>query len=448
VPILEQVLQTESFLEMARHDAFYSAAFQVLHLLATNEELHPLLGPLENQPAGHSLAQLAREIRPRVVRLLRNMACPDGSAESAESKGNGKGNGKGKGKGKEAISVAQTSASATATATATICAKGSSKDGSKHESDEDLMQVFHRVLSEVIQTTLPAISEGVATPRSAGVGSWMAASGETLDSCSIDMRPNLSPVQTAAGIGLAAAAVASPGGDLSSQETRRSLEELYKLTMRPLVYGEKGEAGEGRTGTEGEGEGEGGGVDAGGTDDLKGFSFNVRTLTATGGNSRKRARRLAQELSDLISSLPLSLGSSVWVRSLDGRMDCMQLAISGPEDTPYSNGLFFFDVFFPARYPEAPPQVSHCLDIIFSPTLANLALLCTVLLRLPAITISISTNHRLTHCFFPALGLGTHHHHWIWYSALQSQPVQQRESLSVTPWHMGRWRRRILECRH
>ena len=194
--------------------------------------------------------------------------------------------------------------------------------------------------------------------------------------------------------------------------------------------------------------GEGGGVDAGGTDDLKGFSFNVRTLTATGGNSRKRARRLAQELSDLISSLPLSLGSSVWVRSLDGRMDCMQLAISGPEDTPYSNGLFFFDVFFPARYPEAPPQVSHCLDIIFSPTLANLALLCTVLLRLPAITISISTNHRLTHCFFPALGLGTHHHHWIWYSALQSQPVQQRESLSVTPWHMGRWRRRILECRH
>jgi hypothetical protein len=30
----------------------------------------------------------------------------------------------------------------------------------------------------------------------------------------------------------------------------------------------------------------------------------------------------------------------------------MQFVISGPEDTPYSGGLFLFDTFFPPRYPE------------------------------------------------------------------------------------------------
>ncbi len=33
--------------------------------------------------------------------------------------------------------------------------------------------------------------------------------------------------------------------------------------------------------------------------------------------------------------------------------------ISGPEGTPYSNGLFLFDVIFPADYPRVPPKVTN-----------------------------------------------------------------------------------------
>lgn len=29
--------------------------------------------------------------------------------------------------------------------------------------------------------------------------------------------------------------------------------------------------------------------------------------------------------------------------------------ITGPQDTPYEGGLFVFDVFFPAGYPNVPP---------------------------------------------------------------------------------------------
>lgn len=34
-----------------------------------------------------------------------------------------------------------------------------------------------------------------------------------------------------------------------------------------------------------------------------------------------------------------------------------QVMISGPDDTPYSGGLFAFDIFFPHNYPQSPPKV-------------------------------------------------------------------------------------------
>lgn len=34
-----------------------------------------------------------------------------------------------------------------------------------------------------------------------------------------------------------------------------------------------------------------------------------------------------------------------------------RILIIGPEDTPYENGLFEFDLFCPAEYPRVPPKV-------------------------------------------------------------------------------------------
>lgn len=36
-------------------------------------------------------------------------------------------------------------------------------------------------------------------------------------------------------------------------------------------------------------------------------------------------------------------------------MDLMRAVIIGAQGTPYHDGLFFFDIFFPPRYPDLPP---------------------------------------------------------------------------------------------
>lgn len=71
-----------------------------------------------------------------------------------------------------------------------------------------------------------------------------------------------------------------------------------------------------------------------------------------------RVKRLAQEVSTLSSSLPLSYSSTVFVRSDTDRLDIMKVLITGPADTPYSNGCFELDVFFPPDYPLSPMLIN------------------------------------------------------------------------------------------
>ena len=122
-----------------------------------------------------------------------------------------------------------------------------------------------------------------------------------------------------------------------------------------------------------------------------------------------RTRRIAQEIISLKSSnmLPLSFNSSVFVRASEEHMDAMKVCyffmkiniihnyiftfkkfksicsffgisskfskavdllladnvsikvlITGPSNTPYSNGCFEFDVYFPADYPNVPMLIN------------------------------------------------------------------------------------------
>lgn len=48
--------------------------------------------------------------------------------------------------------------------------------------------------------------------------------------------------------------------------------------------------------------------------------------------------RLAKELGSIATALPLSKGSSVFIRCDSSRLDVAKVLITGPEDTPYSNG--------------------------------------------------------------------------------------------------------------
>lgn len=72
----------------------------------------------------------------------------------------------------------------------------------------------------------------------------------------------------------------------------------------------------------------------------------------------RRMKRLAQEAVTLSSSLPLSYSSSVFVRTDVDRLDIMKVLITGPEDTPYANGCFEFDVYFPVDYPTSPLHIN------------------------------------------------------------------------------------------
>uniref|UniRef100_A0A803N2B4 UBC core domain-containing protein n=1 Tax=Chenopodium quinoa TaxID=63459 RepID=A0A803N2B4_CHEQI len=49
------------------------------------------------------------------------------------------------------------------------------------------------------------------------------------------------------------------------------------------------------------------------------------------------------------------LPETIFVRAYETRMDLLRAAIFGARGTPYHDGLFFFDIAFPADYPAKPP---------------------------------------------------------------------------------------------
>ena len=53
------------------------------------------------------------------------------------------------------------------------------------------------------------------------------------------------------------------------------------------------------------------------------------------------------------------------VKGFDDRMDLYSACIEGPKNTPYEDGLFFFDFQLGPDYPSVPPTchyISYCCD--------------------------------------------------------------------------------------
>ncbi|KAI6224535.1 UBC core domain-containing protein [Aphelenchoides fujianensis] len=95
-----------------------------------------------------------------------------------------------------------------------------------------------------------------------------------------------------------------------------------------------------------------------GTTPLFPYLYSSNLAASSSGVAAKRIRRLAQEIVTLSTSLPLSLSSSVFLRTADERLDVMKVLITGPADTPYSGGCFEFDVSFPENYPLTPMNMN------------------------------------------------------------------------------------------
>eukprot|EP00088_Acartia_fossae_P050171 TRINITY_DN5600_c0_g1_i2.p1 TRINITY_DN5600_c0_g1~~TRINITY_DN5600_c0_g1_i2.p1 ORF type:complete len:596 (+),score=127.78 TRINITY_DN5600_c0_g1_i2:132-1790(+) len=73
--------------------------------------------------------------------------------------------------------------------------------------------------------------------------------------------------------------------------------------------------------------------------------------------SRKSIARIAKDIACLQGNLPLNASSSIFVRNDDNNITLLRVIITGPEGTPYTGGIYEFDVFFPQNYPSVPPKV-------------------------------------------------------------------------------------------
>ncbi|XP_041002196.1 putative ubiquitin-conjugating enzyme E2 38 [Juglans microcarpa x Juglans regia] len=72
------------------------------------------------------------------------------------------------------------------------------------------------------------------------------------------------------------------------------------------------------------------------------------------GNARTH-KKIMQEWRILEKNLP----ELIFVQAYEKRVDLLRAVIIGAAGTPYHDGLFFFDIAFPADYPTRPPQVHY-----------------------------------------------------------------------------------------
>ena len=106
---------------------------------------------------------------------------------------------------------------------------------------------------------------------------------------------------------------------------------------------------------------------------------------AAGLHLPARTKRLALEAADMMGgALPAAASSTIWVRLDEKKMHMWRAMISGPEDTPYSNGVFIFDILCPAEYPTVAPKVNLQTtgggSVRFNPNLYHCGKVCLSLL--------------------------------------------------------------------
>ncbi|KAI6191419.1 putative ubiquitin-conjugating enzyme protein 17 [Aphelenchoides bicaudatus] len=114
------------------------------------------------------------------------------------------------------------------------------------------------------------------------------------------------------------------------------------------------------------------------------FKKELRSVNPFAPSLKDRTKRIAKELASIHSSLPLNASNSIFVCMDESRIDVLKILISGPDDSPYANGLFEFDVFFPSNYPLSPPKFSFLTTggntIRFNPNLYADGKVCLSLL--------------------------------------------------------------------
>ncbi|XP_050219122.1 probable ubiquitin-conjugating enzyme E2 25 isoform X2 [Mercurialis annua] len=103
--------------------------------------------------------------------------------------------------------------------------------------------------------------------------------------------------------------------------------------------------------------------------------------SSKGSSAGQPTKTWAKKIQDEWRILQNDLPDAIFVRAYESRMDLLRAVIIGAEGTPYHDGLFFFDVFFPSCYPNVPPNVYyHSGGLRLNPNLYNNGKVCLSLL--------------------------------------------------------------------
>lgn len=131
-------------------------------------------------------------------------------------------------------------------------------------------------------------------------------------------------------------------------------------------------------------------------------TFHYRDMVEASSNDTRIPKdrlHILKELAVMGTALP----PGIWVRADEVRNDVMcvlrfyvivssaklprlnsKIMIAGPENTPYSGGLFEFNCFLPMQYPNVPPLINLCTTgggrVRFNPNLYNCGKVCLSLL--------------------------------------------------------------------
>ncbi|KAL4312282.1 hypothetical protein GQ457_01G004580 [Hibiscus cannabinus] len=110
--------------------------------------------------------------------------------------------------------------------------------------------------------------------------------------------------------------------------------------------------------------------------------FSDHHYAASGSSTKQPPKNWAKKIQQEWRMLEKDLPDTIFVRVYESRMDLLRAVIIGAEGTPYHDGLFFFDVFFPASYPKAPPHVYyHSGGLRLNPNLYSSGKVCLSLLN-------------------------------------------------------------------
>ncbi|KAJ4896720.1 putative ubiquitin-conjugating enzyme E2 26 [Raphanus sativus] len=85
------------------------------------------------------------------------------------------------------------------------------------------------------------------------------------------------------------------------------------------------------------------------------FSDHHYFSVGYGNSLKQRSRTWVKKIQADWKILENGLPEMIYARACESRIDLMRAVIIGAEGTPYHDGLFFFDIYFPDTYPSVPP---------------------------------------------------------------------------------------------